>query len=170
MAALEKDKALITKYFDTQSKAGFELLRSSTQWRNNGLKKIFKESKLEEKSIKKKKEIKENPPETFRPIDWARAADYEDFYHLYYVQYASFTHSNLSALEDHMEMDGKEKVEASFGPTITGFYNLLSDATNFTLLSVLHMCSAFQVEIDLDSNRIQEGLRKLNATHKASQQ
>jgi len=168
LAALEKDKDLISKYFDTQSQAQFELLRSSTKWRNEDLKKLFKESRLEAKYIEKKRELKENPPVTLRPIDWAKAAGYEDFYHFYYVHYASFTHSNLSALEDHMERDGEEKVEASFGPTIAGFDDLLGHAIRFTLLSVMHMCSAFHIEIDSDVDRIEEGLRKLNAMHNAS--
>lgn len=161
LAALEKDKGLIAKYFDAQNEAHFLLLRSSTQWRNEDLKKIFKESKLEAKFIQKKEERKVSPPASLSPIEWAKAADCEDFYHFYYVQYASFTHSNLSALEDHMERDGEEKVEASFGPTITGFNDLLRDATSFTLLSVMHMCSAFHLEIDSDADRIQAGLQKL---------
>lgn len=169
LAALEKDKELIAKYFGTQSKAQFALLWSSTRWRNEDLKKFFKESKLEAKYIERKKEQKENPPETLRPIDWAEAAGYEDFYHLHYVQYASFTHSNLSALEDHMDRDGEEKIEASFGPSITGFYELLRDATNFTLLSVMHMCSAFRLPIDSDAARIQEGIEKLNAVYGTNQ-
>lgn len=169
LAALEKEKELIAKYFDMQSEAQFALLRSSTRWRNEDLKKVFKESKLEEKYLAKKKERKERPPETLRPMQWAEVAGYEDIYHLHYVRYASFTHSNLSALEDHMERDGEEKVEASFGPSIKGFYELLRDATHFTLLSVMHMCSAFRVPIDSDAARIQEGIEKLNAVYSTNQ-
>ncbi|MDI1339269.1 DUF5677 domain-containing protein [Polaromonas sp.] len=166
LAALEKNKELIAKYFDTQSEAHFALLRSSTKWRNEDLKRLFRDSKLEEKYIEKKKERKESPPESLRPIQWAEAAGYEDFYHLHYVQYASFTHSNLSALEDHMDMDGEAKVEASFGPSANGFFELLIDATNFTLLSVMHMCSAFQIEIDQDADRIQERVEILCSKYK----
>lgn len=35
LAALEKNKELIAKYFDTQSEAHFALLRSSTKWMLN---------------------------------------------------------------------------------------------------------------------------------------
>lgn len=160
LAALGKNKELITKYFDTQSKAHFELLRSSTMWRNEDLKKAFKESKLEAKYIEKKKELKENPPDTLSPIGWAKEAEYEDFYHFYYVYYASFTHSNRSSLEDHMERSGEDYVEASFGPTSTGFHDLLKDAIAFTLLSIMHFCSAFQIEIDSDAVRIEKSLAK----------
>jgi Family of unknown function (DUF5677) len=161
LAALEKDKELIAKYFDAEKEAHFLLLRSSTQWRNEDLKKIFKKSKLEAKFIQKKEERKVSPPAFLSPLEWAKEASYEDFYHYYYAQYSSFTHSNLSALEDHMERDGEEKVEASFGPTVTGFNDLLIDAMSFTLLSVMHTCSAFHLEIDSDADRIQAGLQKL---------
>ncbi len=165
LAALEKDKELVAKYFGMQSEAHFKLLWSSTRWRNENLKKAFKESKLEEKYIEKKKARQQSPNEFLRPIQWAEAAGYEDFYYVHYVQYASFTHSNLSALDDHMDRGGDDTVEASFGPSVDGFYELLRDATNFTLLSVMHMCSAFRLEIDADADRIQEGIEKLNAVY-----
>lgn len=168
LVAVEKNKGLVSKYFDTQNKAHFELLRSSTQWRDEALKKIFKEANLEAKYIEKKKELKENPPNTFGPIDWAKAADFEDFYHVYYVQYASYTHSNLSALEDHLDRDNENKINASFGPSITGFYELLRNATAFTLIGVVHMCSTFGLDVDSDVTRIHETIRRLDEKHNAS--
>jgi len=163
LAALVKDKDLITKYFDAQDITTLSLLRSSTKWRDKNLKKIFKESELEKKYIKKKNELKDNPPNILSPHDWAKIADYDDYYHLYYVEYASYTHSNLRALEDHMDRDGEDYVEAAFGPSITGFYDLLRNATQFTLMSVIHMCSAFNLDVESDADRISKGINELDA-------
>ena len=147
LAAIQKDESLIEQYFDTQDRAHFELLKSTTQWKDEVLKAIYKKHKFEKKYIEKKKELKENPPKTLRPIDWARAADCEDLYNVYYVYYASFTHSNLSALEDHVDRYDDDRVDASFGPNIEGFFDILRQATAFTLISLMHMAEAFRLNI-----------------------
>jgi len=113
LAALQRDASLVDKYFDMQEKAHLEQLRSSTRWRDEVLKRAFKEAGLEKQYIEKKKALKETPPQTLRPIEWAQEAGYEDFYHVYYVHYASFTHSNIAALEDHIERTGDDFAEAS---------------------------------------------------------
>lgn len=162
LGAIQKDESLVKKYFDTQNKAHFELLKSTTRWKDPILRALSHEHGFEKKYINKKKELNESPPEALRPYEWAEAAGYEDLYHVYYVYYASFTHSNLSALEDHLDRDIEDKVEASFGPSIQGFYDILRNATAFTLVSIMHLCSAFGIGIDANANRIHEEIRRLD--------
>lgn len=168
LAAIQKDESLVDRYFDTQNKAHFELLRSTTQWKDEILRVLSREHGFERKYIEKKKELKETPPETLRPIEWAKAAEYEDLYHVYYAHYASFTHSNLSALEDHISRDEEEKVEAAFGPSIEGFYDIVRSATAFSLMSIMHMSQAFGLVIDEDANRIHEEIRRLDAKYNST--
>ncbi|MFC1626420.1 DUF5677 domain-containing protein [Pseudomonadota bacterium] len=167
LIALEKDKTLVAKYFDTQDDAHLKMLRASTKWRDEFLKKAFKDAGLEAKFIKQKEKLKESPPKTLKPFQWAKAADLEDFYDVFYVYYASFTHSNLSALEDHIDREA-DRLEASFGPSIEGFYGLLRSATAFTLLAVMHMCLAFKLEIDSDAEKIHEAICHLDEKYNSS--
>lgn len=168
LGAIQKDEALVKKYFDTQNKAHFDLLKSTTRWKDPILRALSHEHGFEKKYINKKKELNESPPEALRPHEWAEAAGYEDLYHVYYVYYASFTHSNLSALEDHIDRDKEDKVEASFGPSIQGFYDILRNATAFTLVSIMHMCSAFKIDIDADAKRVHEEICRLDKKYNAT--
>lgn len=168
LGAIQKDESLVKKYFDTQNKAHLDLLKSTTRWKDPILRALSQERGFEKQYINKKQELKESPVEALRPYEWAEAAGYEDLYHVYYVYYASFTHSNLSALEDHLDRDSEEKVEASFGPTIQGFYDILRNATAFTLMSIMHMCNLFGIDIDADARRIHEEICRLDKKYSAT--
>jgi len=75
------------------------------------------------------------------PKAWAIEADLEDFYNLYYVLYSNSIHSNLSALDDHIDKS-KDEINLAFGPSDNYFYEvfqccvyILVNAINSTAIS-----------------------------------
>ncbi len=130
LAAIDKDSSLAVVYLDGQRAADLNSLKSSCAWKNKDLMNKFKEHKLESKYIKLKGELKNKPVTQLMPVEWAKKSDYEDFYHLYYVEYCSSIHSNPRALNEHMDIDGDD-VALAFGPTTEGFGTLLGNASYF---------------------------------------
>lgn len=70
-----------------------------------------------------------------------------DYYNLYYVQYASYTHSNRESLEENLEWNEDGSVDAAFGPSDKDFYETVRNSAAFTLLAVMHMCHAFSIPL-----------------------
>jgi hypothetical protein len=166
LVAIDKDKSLVSKYFDTQDEAHLKLLKSSTQWKNEILKKAFKDSGLEAKYIQQKNKLSLSPPDSMKPIEWAKAAGLDDLYHSFYVQYSSYTHSNLSALRDHIDSRDDNVLEASFGPSIEDLYDHIRNAVSFTLIALAHMCLTFDLEIDSEIRNIHKIITDLDDNQK----
>ena len=167
LAAIDKDRSLVQRYFDAQANAQFEKLKSSTKWQADALKAIFKEDGLEAKYIDMKKNRKAAPPAALRPFEWAQKAEMDDYYNTYYVHYASYTHTNREALEENMEWE-EERVTAAFGPSDTGFYETIRHATAFTLLATMHMCAAFKLPFTTELAGIHESIKKCDAQYDTS--
>lgn len=162
LAALAKDSSFVTEYLGSQRYVDLNALRSSCRWRNKDLMKRFKEHNLESRYIELKDELKNMPVELLKPIHWAKLSDYEDFYHVYYVEYCSSTHSSPSILNEHMDSDGDD-VEIAFGPAIDGFGLLFGNASCFLFLAFMHMTSAFDIKVEDEMDRLHTVLQELRS-------
>ena len=150
IAAISANPELLERYHATQQKFDREKLWATTQWKDDYLKTIFKTNALEKKYIELSKALKKNPPAAYKPIDWAKSAGLEDFYNTFYIYYASQTHSNLEALELHVDRDAHADgtVDAAFGPSSEGLVETLRNSTSFCLMAMRHLATLYDVAFD----------------------
>jgi len=113
--------------------------------------------------IKKKKELKNKELNILKPKQWAIEAGLEDFYNLYYIMYSNAIHSNLSALNDHVD-DLPQRLDLSLGPSDKEFYEIMQ-CNFYVLINSLRATSLvnnidISKEIDIFANEIRTLDRK----------
>jgi hypothetical protein len=124
LAALEKNPALLSCYFDQFQDGRKKALKAALQFKNDLLRNDAKKHDIEKHYVKLKKELCDKELRVLKPKEWAIEAEMEDFYNLYYVSYSNAIHSNLAALDDHLDetMNG---LYLSFGPSDKDLYEVL---------------------------------------------
>lgn len=168
LAAIDKDRSLVARYFDAQTHAQYQKLRSSKNWQAPKLKEIYENDQLEVKLREMEVARRTSRPETLKPYQWANLADMSDYYNVYYVEYASYTHSNRESLEENLEWSEDGSVDAAFGPSDKDIYETIRNATAFTLLATMHMCSAFKILVGNELEDIKETMSQCDAQYYAS--
>ena len=131
LAGLQKNPNLLQCYLDQYDEGHKRSLRAALQFKNESLKASVKEIDIEKLYIKKKKELKNKELNILKPKQWAIEAGLEDFYNLYYIMYSNAIHSNLSALNDHVD-DLRQRLDLSFGPSDKELYEIMQ--CNFYIL------------------------------------
>ena len=169
LGALQADKSLVSAYHDAQARADKKKLYAAMQWKNDGLRRLSKSADLERRYIEIKEAHKQNPPIEMTPIDWARKATLEDFYHTYYVFYASRTHSNREALDDHIDQSdhAADQIDLAFGPKLDGIYDVIRNASTFCLMAIMYLGEAFELDTQEGSREIFEAIQEIDQTYNA---
>ena len=169
LGALQSDNSLVRAYHDAQARADRKKLYAAMQWRNDALKQLSKKANLEKKYIEIKQAHKQTPPVEMTPIDWAKKAGLEDFYHTYYVFYASRTHSNREALDDHIDQSdhGADQIDLAFGPKVDGIYDVIRNASAFCLMAIMYLGEAFECDTQEGSKEIFEAIQEIDRTYNA---
>jgi hypothetical protein len=124
LVAIQKKPELLQYYFNQHEKSHYYNLKSIIGAKSKHLRKAVKEHGLEKKYIKMKKEMKCKEIETLGPKDWAKAAELDDLYVVYYNIYSDSIHCNPSALDDHVD-NKPESIDLSFGPSDTDLFDIL---------------------------------------------
>lgn len=124
LVAIQKKPELLEFYFNQHEKSHFYNLKSMISSKSKHLRKAVKEHGLEKKYIEMKKEMKLKEIEVLGPKEWAKAAELEDLYVVYYNIYSDSIHCNPSALDDHVDNE-PESVDLSFGPSDTDLFDVL---------------------------------------------
>ena len=122
--ALEKKPELLQAYLDQYEKNHTQMLRAALEFKGKALSasvnqheiKQVLDQKIEEQKVKKLKLLK--------IWEWAKEAELDDFYNLYYVLYSTSTHSSLSSLDDHIDIESNGEVNVAFGPTDKDLYEV----------------------------------------------
>lgn len=161
LAALEKKPKLLQSYIDQHDEGHKRSLKAALQFKNEELKASIKKINIEKLYIKAKEKLKDRDLNVLSPKQWAKEAELEDFYNLYYTMYSNATHSNLSALNDHVD-DMPEKIDISFGPLDRGLYELMQ--ANFYVLINSMRATALINNIDVlnEIDNLANDFRKLD--------
>lgn len=141
LVALQKKPELLQNYFDQHEEGKKRNLKAALQFQDEHLRASAKKHKLEQHYIDQKKSLKGKVINPLSPKQWAIEAGLEDFYNLYYTLYSNPTHSNLSALNDHVD-ESEAEINLAFGPSDKYFYEvfqccvyILINAMNSSALS-----------------------------------
>ena len=124
LVALQKKPDLISAYLDQHHDSHRRSLKSALKFKNPNLREAVKKHGIEKLFIEKKKELKDKELNVLSPKEWADAAELEDFYNVYYVIYSNSIHSNLSALDDHVDKK-EDEINLSLGPSDIDLYEVL---------------------------------------------
>lgn len=116
LVALQKNPDLLQSYYDQFEDGRRRALKASCQFKGEELKKAAKEHGLEKHYVEHKNSLKDKELSVLKPKQWAMAAELEDFYNLWYTLYSNSAHSNLPALDDHIDKTEQE-INLSFGPS-----------------------------------------------------
>lgn len=146
LGALEKNPTLLSCYFDQFQDGRKKALKAALQFKNDLLRKDAKKHNIEKYYVELKKELCDKELKVLKPKQWAMAAQMEDFYNLYYVSYSDSTHSNLAALDDHLDntIDG---LFLSFGPSDIDLYEVLKCCVYIIVNATQITASANQKDI-----------------------
>lgn len=141
LVALQKKPDLFQCYLDQHEDGTKRALKAAMQFKDKNLRASSKKHNLERHYIEKKNFLKDKELNPLAPKQWAIEADLEDFYNLYYVLYSNSIHSNLSALDDHVD-ESEDEINLAFGPSDNFFYEVyqccfyvLVNAINSTAIS-----------------------------------
>jgi len=141
LVALQRKPDLLQCYFDQHEDGRKKALKAALQFKNKNLLASTKKHNLEKHYVEHMNSLKGKELNPLAPKQWAIEADLEDFYNLYYVLYSNSTHSNLSALDDHVD-ESKDEINLAFGPSDNSFYEvfqccvyILVNAINSTAIS-----------------------------------
>lgn len=164
LAGLQKEPELLQSYLDQHDEAHKRSLKAALQFQNEQLKASVKRITVEKLYIKKKAELKNRELNVLKPKQWAKAAGLEDFYNLYYTMYSNAIHSNLSALEDHVD-DKPEQIDISYGPSDRDLYELMQ--CNFYVLinSIRAVAMINNENISQDTDKMADEIRKLDSKY-----
>ncbi|MCP4552975.1 MAG: hypothetical protein GY834_13250 [Bacteroidetes bacterium] len=146
LVALQKKPELVQNYLDQHEEGSKRTLKAFLQFKNEQLRAQVKENKIEENYIAKKNKLKEKELNPLTPKQWAVKAELEDFYSLYYTIYSNAIHSNLSALNDHMDESEKEP-NLSFGPSDEFLYDVLKCGFSILFNATSHTALAHGIDI-----------------------
>ncbi len=155
IVALTKDPGLLKNYIDQHHDRYKKALKSALQFKSSALKKAMKEIDVEKRYLEKKAELKDKELEILAPKTWAKLAGLDDFYNLYYVKYSNATHSNISALDDHVDKL-EETWNLAFGPSDNDLYEMLKGCT-YSILNCASCCA------EINNLNIDDQLKKLEA-------
>lgn len=136
LVALQKKPELINNYNDQYLDGRKRTLKAALQFKGAELRKLAKKNKIESMYVEIKKELSGKELNILKPKQWAVCADLEDFYNLYYVIYSNYTHSNLSALDDHFDLT-EDSMDLAFGPSDKDLCDIAS-CSNSTLELAVH--------------------------------
>lgn len=136
LVALQKKSDLLQCYFDQHEDGRKKALKAALQFKNKGLRASVKKNNLEKCYVAQVNSLKGKELNPLSPKQWAKAADLEDFYNLYYVLHSNSTHSNLSALDDHVD-ESKDEINLAFGPSEKFIYEVFQCCV-YILVNAIH--------------------------------
>ena len=170
LGALQADHSLVAAYYQTQARVERKKLYAAMQWKDQRLRSLVKKANLEKRYVEIKEAHKQTPPIEMKPIDWAQKAGLTDFYHTYYIFYASRTHSNREALDEHIDQsdESPDKLDLAFGPQADGIYDVIRNASTFCLMAVMYLGEAFGLDTQLGSQNVFEAILEIDQKYNAS--
>jgi Family of unknown function (DUF5677) len=164
LSALEKKPELLQCYKDQHEEAHKRYLKGALQFENDILKASAKKADIEKLYIKKKNELKNKELTILKPKQWAMEAGLVDFYNLYYSLYSNATHSNPSALDDHVE-ETAERIDISYGPSDSDLYDLMH-CNLLVLINAMHATALINNEnISKDIEEFKLEINKLDGKY-----
>ena len=136
LVALQKNPDLLKCYLDQHEDGRKKALKAALQFKNKDLRASAKKHHLEKHYVPQINSLKGKELNPLAPKQWAKEADLEDFYNLYYVLYSNSIHSNLSALDDHVE-ESQDEINLAFGPSDNFFYEVFQCCV-YTLVNAIN--------------------------------
>lgn len=124
LVALQKKPNLLKAFLDQHDEAHIRSLKSALKFKNKSLRDAAKRHGIEKLYVKKKAELKNKELTPLSPKEWSDESELEDFYNVYYVIYSNSIHSNLSALDDHID-ESPDELNLSAGPSDRDLYDVL---------------------------------------------
>lgn len=161
LVALQKKPKLLQNYIDQHDIDIKRSLKAALQFKHINLRKYAKEADIEKLYIAKKKELKDRELNTFSPKKWAEEAGLDDFYNVYYTIYSSSIHSNISALDDHVDVSEHE-TNLAFGPSENDLYEIFKCGFYVLFNATNHMALLYGKDVTEQINKYEEKIKEFN--------
>jgi hypothetical protein len=116
LVAIQKNPEHLQSYYDQFEEGRRRALKATCKFKGENLKKAAKEHEIEKHYVDHRNSLKDKTLNVLKPVQWAAAAELDDFYNLWYILYSNSAHSNIAALDDHVDKCEQE-VNLAFGPT-----------------------------------------------------
>ena len=159
--AICKDKNLLETYLHQQEHAQCRQLKSALDIKNKELRKVIKNLGYEKKYLELKENLKSKSGPILKTIDWAKKANLQDLYNFHYVWLCDATHSNLSALNEHVDITPSGDRTISFGPNLAGLYETLHVSSGFLSMALIAYSREDKAVVN-KLHKLQNSLEKLS--------
>lgn len=148
--ALEKKPELLQAYLDQHEKNHTQMLRAALEFKGEALSATVNQHNIKQLLDQKIEDQKGKKLKLLKIKEWAKEAELDDFYNLYYVLYSTSTHSSLSSLDDHLDVEANGDVNVAFGPTDKDLYEVAKCGIS-VLVSAMHsICKVLRHDFSPD--------------------
>lgn len=165
VVALEKKPNLLQAYLDQHEKNHTQMLRAALEFKGKALAEAVKQNNIKQLLDQKLEKQKGNKLKTLQVKEWAKEAELEDFYSLYYVLYSTSTHSSLSSLDDHIDVEATGEVNVAFGPTDKHLYEVAKCGMSVLVNAMQSIGKVFQQDLSPDLDRFAAQVKLLDGVY-----
>jgi|GEM_PF-6995208 len=164
MTAIAKTPSLKEAYMAQHYDAVIKALKAAKRWKQPSLQGRVVPAKLDELIAHNKAKMDEMKTKPLKVYEWAKKADLDNYYNVFYVENSSAVHSDMWALNDQIEGGNPEENQVHFGPNDLGLYHALRSAATSVLSSVEALRKAYPSIPEGDEVFLQNRWRELDET------
>lgn len=161
MTAIVRDSDLLESYIAQHFDAVVKALKAASRWKQDDLRGQLSTEKIEELIAQNEAEVKSAKGKKLTVRQWAGNAELDNFYNVFYMENCSAVHSDMWALNDHINRKQADKLEICFGPNDVGLYHTLRTAATMLLSGVETIVNAKKLQPDR-VKKLREQWRKLD--------
>lgn len=136
MTAIIRDPELVHSYVAQHYGSVIQALKAAKRWKQKTLREQLSTEKIVELIAKNEADLKATKGIKLKVLEWAEKAGLSDFYNVFYVENSSAVHSDIWALNDHINDVPESNSQINFGPSDVGLYHTLRSAATMLLSGI----------------------------------
>jgi hypothetical protein len=165
MAAICRQPELVNSYVAQHYASVLKALQAAQRWKQKTLQGRLDPTKIAEIIALNEAKLKATPAKALKVWQWAEKAGLSDYYNVFYVENSSAVHSDMWALNDHVENTPDQEVQVYFGPTDAGLYHALRSCTTALLTAMESFMQAYNIPAGGELTKKREAWEQLDANY-----
>lgn len=165
MVAMGKHPELINSYTAQHYLSVIHGLNAVKRWKQPALQGILDATKIDEHIAINDAKLKETSANKLTARDWAVKAELSDFYDVFYIENSSAVHSDMWALNDHVEENPELGIQVWFGARDAGLYHALRTSATALLSAIKSIRHTYDLPVGDDPVESRKQWEQLDAIY-----
>ncbi|GAF73406.1 unnamed protein product, partial [marine sediment metagenome] len=167
LAAIAKQPSLLDSYVAQHYDSVIKAFKSAKRWKQKTLRGKLDTRTIDRLVTQNQAKLNASQAKPLKIWKWAKKAGLNDFYNVFYVENSSAVHSDMWALNDHVDGDAQGDMQIYFGPSDSGLYHALRSAATALISAIGFLGYAYNLKVEDTMQELRQRWERLDQAYYA---